>query len=251
MSAAHNGGTEIPGSEQTEAALRPLRGQLLAAAPSPVPHDRRRGGGQEHGRRLADLQRADPRLSHERRRIAADVHDLVMQDVAFALATAREIAGNPAVAERYAAAAVAAAERALTGARSIVSELSHRHRRPPVMVLRESVVLAARATPLTLAIVVPDDSFADETTTDALVHIAREAVTNAVKHAGAGAIHVTLSRPDEWHLGVHDDGRGFDPAEVRGGFGLDSCRRHAEELGGRVLLTSAPGEGTAVQVYLP
>ena len=55
-------------------------------------------------------------LAQERGRIAADVHDLVMQDLAFALAAARTLADDPALAQR-ALAVVEASERALAGAR--------------------------------------------------------------------------------------------------------------------------------------
>ena len=112
-------------------------------------------------------------------------------------------------------------------------------------------MLAARETPLKLDILVPEESRADELTSFALVHIAREAVTNAVKHAAPSEIAVTLSRSDEWHLRVRDNGCGFAPAQARRGFGLESIRGHVDELGGRLLLTSGAGTGTTIEVFLP
>jgi signal transduction histidine kinase len=249
MSAAHTSSTPIPASH--EAALLGIPGAISPTAPS-APHGRRRLVLHGLGRRVADRHAGpDPRLSQERRRIAADVHDLVMQDVSFALATARAIANDPALAEQHAVAAVAAGERALAGARSIVTGLSGRDRPATVASVRESVLAAARETPIVLETTAPEDSQADQQTTDALIHIAREAVTNAVKHACPAAIEVTLARPDEWHLRVSDDGCGFDLDDVTSGFGLQSTRRHAQELGGRLLLTSEPGRGTVLEVYLP
>ncbi len=249
MSAAQRGTTPAPAAEEATAERAPQRPGSLGIPPPARTGERRLGAG---GRRASDRGPHDEAgLAQERSRIAADVHDLVMQDVSFALATARSIAGDPALAERYAAAAVAAGERALAGARTIVKGLSAGGRRCPVALVRESVLLAARDTPLTLETHVGEDEDADEPTTFALLHIAREAVTNAVKHAAPETIHVTLARADEWHLRVRDDGCGFDRGRVRPGFGLDSARRHAEGLGGRLLVSSEPGAGTVVEVFLP
>jgi signal transduction histidine kinase len=98
---------------------------------------------------------------------------------------------------------------------------------------------------------VPTGAQPDRPTLDALVHIAREAVTNAVKHASPTAIEVVLARDDEWRLQVRDDGRGFDAPAASGGFGLQSMRRQAQALGGSLRMTSAPGLGTAVEAVLP
>ena len=67
-----------------------------------------------------------------------------------------------------------------------------------------------------------------------IVHIAREAVTNAVKHGRPDAIEVVLEYPEEWRLRIRDDGRGFDAERARRGFGLRSMRRQAHALGGRL-----------------
>jgi signal transduction histidine kinase len=94
-------------------------------------HERRRTRPQGIGRRLADRSVAlETRLAQERRRLAADVHDLIMQDVSFALARTRAIAADPELAGRHAEDAVAAAERALAGARAIMSGLVEREQRP-------------------------------------------------------------------------------------------------------------------------
>jgi signal transduction histidine kinase len=183
--------------------------------------------------------------------VAADVHDLVMQDLCLALASARQLEDHPDVALR-ASAVVTAAERALAGAREVLDSLSGRSRRPVAEAVEESVEAAARATPFTFdATKAPSDVQPDQATFDALVHTGREAVTNAVKHGRAAAVAVVLEYRDEWHLRVADDGRGFDPAEQSTGFGLESLSRHAKALGGRVVVTSEPGRGTIVSARLP
>lgn len=190
-------------------------------------------------------------LAQERRRIAADVHDLVMQDLAFALATARVLADEPIRASQ-ASAVVAAGERALAGARHVVGALVAQDRKPVVEAVEASARMAARSTPLSFdASAVPVGSQPDQPTLDTLVHIAREAVTNAIKHTSPTVIEVTLERADEWRLRVHDDGHGFDATAASGGFGLDSMNRHAQALGGSLRVISGPEPGTTVEAMLP
>jgi signal transduction histidine kinase len=71
---------------------------------------------------------------------------------------------------------------------------------------------------------------------------------------------VTLSyMSDLVVLDVQDDGVGFDPAEIQapsaagiaGGFGLAAMRERVEQLGGTLLIESAPGEGTTLVVEIP
>ena len=87
----------------------------------------------------------------------------------------------------------------------------------------------------------------------AAYRVAQEAMHNVVKHARAGQVwldilddgaHVTLS--------VRDDGRGFDPqAQSPGTLGQRSMRERAAGVGGRLDVSSAPGQGTCVTLELP
>jgi len=85
-----------------------------------------------------------------------------------------------------------------------------------------------------------------------LYRICQEALSNAWRHAEATRVAVTLAcEEDRVVLTVADDGRGFDPALVReqnGCFGLLGMSERAEALGGRLVVESAPGEGTRVMV---
>jgi len=183
--------------------------------------------------------------------MAADIHDLIMQDLAFALAHARALADDPAQAPQ-AATVVAAGERALAGARQVLDGLANRDSQPIVQTVEAATRAAARSTQLSFdADRVPASAQPDRPTRDALVHIAREAVTNATKHADANTIDVVLEYREEWRLRVRDEGRGFDAARVRGGFGLESMRAHALALGGSLQVRSAAREGTMVEAVLP
>ena len=231
----------------------------VEASPVPEPpaalhtrRDRPRVRRERSSAGLAPRQNvADARLAHERRQVAADVHDLVMQDLSLALATTRMIAHEPARAAELAADAVAAAERALAAARGIIGELADREHGSIVALLERTVHEAARGTPLDFSATATLSEAPDPPTADTLVHIGREAVTNAVKHAGASRVHVSLSHDEEWRLTVRDDGRGFDPLRATPGFGLSSMRAQASALGGSMMLRSAIGKGSEVEVTLP
>ena len=94
----------------------------------------------------------------------------------------------------------------------------------------------------------------------ALLRTAQGALANVRSHSGAGRVVVTLSGlEDRVLLEVVDDGQGFDPEAVaeragaysHGGYGLPSTRARLRELGGDLVLESAPGEGTALSAHLP
>ena len=85
--------------------------------------------------------------------------------------------------------------------------------------------------------------------------IVQEAVTNALRHAGASLLEVAVAAtPDGIAINVRDDGRGFDatlPRSNGGGFGLFGMRERVHELGGGFFLESAPGQGTHVSALIP
>ena len=82
--------------------------------------------------------------------------------------------------------------------------------------------------------------------------VAQEALTNAVRHADAGALRFSLRRGgDAVLLTVEDDGRGFDPALVSGASGIRGMRERALLVRARLEVDSAPGRGTAVTLRTP
>ena len=86
-----------------------------------------------------------------------------------------------------------------------------------------------------------------------LYHIAQEAVTNAVKHAEARHIVVTLKAdPSQIVLEVRDDGVGIPPdAEKASGSGLQIMRYRARAIGGALDVQQPTGGGTLVTCTLP
>ncbi|MGA2164181.1 MAG: ATP-binding protein [Solirubrobacteraceae bacterium] len=201
------------------------------------------------------LHTATRLLARERWQMATDVHDLIMQDLSLALANARALKDDPLPPAR-AGVVVGALERALAGARNVLEGLSESDARPIAQTIEASARAAARTTPLRFdGARVPSSAQPDPPTRAALVHIAREAVANAVKHAHPNAIEVVLEHSGQWRLTVRDDGSGFDEALTTppavGGFGLVSMRESAHALGGAVHVGSANGAGTTVEAVLP
>ena len=86
-----------------------------------------------------------------------------------------------------------------------------------------------------------------------LYRIAQEALRNVTKHATVGPVTVTLtSDAGELCLSVQDSGPGFNPAENRHrGLGLTSMRERTELLGGTFELRSGPGVGTTIVARVP
>jgi signal transduction histidine kinase len=88
-----------------------------------------------------------------------------------------------------------------------------------------------------------------------LFRVTQEALTNVTRHAGINEAVVRLNyTPEAVTLGVLDSGRGFDPNEPLHpprGWGLEGMRERVESVGGELILYSAPGRGTTVEVVIP
>ena len=86
-----------------------------------------------------------------------------------------------------------------------------------------------------------------------LYRITQEAMTNVLKHADAHLVRVHLSRSGSGvTLVVQDDGKGFDPDDVRdGSVGLVGMRERIALLGGRLTIESTEGAGTMLTAEVP
>jgi signal transduction histidine kinase len=89
----------------------------------------------------------------------------------------------------------------------------------------------------------------------ALLRIAQEAVSNAVRHAHPKSVRILLTEEaKDWELAVVDDGEGMTDLpehHAQQGFGLTNMRERAHAIGGYLLLESAPAAGTRIRVRLP
>ncbi|RYY39744.1 MAG: sensor histidine kinase [Chitinophagaceae bacterium] len=82
--------------------------------------------------------------------------------------------------------------------------------------------------------------------------LVKEAFNNIVKYSAATQVLVQgRINDDGWQLQIGDNGRGFDPSEVRKGNGLRHLHGRATDIGGCCVIESAPGQGTLICCQLP
>lgn len=193
----------------------------------------------------------------ERRHLAEELHDRVSQ----ALAVARmrlKIANAEDMCDAEQLTAIDdLLGQAIVQTRAITSELS-----PPILYelgLAPAVgtMIDEMATNYRLVVhsqVDINDEGLSEKAKMALYRASRELLANVVKHSGVLEVWITLHREeDRTVLSVRDEGVGFDvePGVVTDHFGLFSIRERLSRLGGRLLIRSAPGEGTFVTAEVP
>lgn len=87
-----------------------------------------------------------------------------------------------------------------------------------------------------------------ETVETVVYRVAQEAITNACTHGRASRVRLLVKlRRGRLLCSVRDNGTGFNAEEqIRSGMGMDNMRERVESLGGRLLVDSKPGKGTAV-----
>ncbi|MGW3999696.1 sensor histidine kinase [Amycolatopsis sp. NPDC004772] len=210
-------------------------GLVLALAMADVAVRERRAAA-----RVAELSAAA-----ERNRLARDIHDSLghhLTAVSIQLEKAAAFAGrDPDVAGQALADARRSVGHALEEVRTSVGTLRSGGRS-----------LVGALTELGVALDVHgEEPGLDPATVTTLFRGAQEAVTNARRHGRAGRIRVSVTFGAATSLVVTDDGRGFDPAAPRAGFGLLGLRERAALVGGTVTVDSEPGRGTRVTVVVP
>ena len=193
----------------------------------------------------------------ERRRIARDLHDIVLQDLSGALQSLRlthlQAKGSGLGVDLEEE--LKALGRATSGLRSAIYDLRHEKERPFVESVESLVRLNRQAAAEREIRLVVEDGFPVGLPGKESVEVLRvlqEALTNARRHSEARNVEVGLRTDDEAILiEVADDGRGFDPGSARAGVGLSGMRERVEALGGKIEVRSCPGEGTKVTVRVP
>lgn len=213
--------------------------------------------------REALLVRAVEASENERRRIAADLHDGVVQDLAgtsYSLSAAADRAGPSTPPElrttlREAALALRDSVRRL---RSLLVEIHPPNLRASGLDAALTDLLAPlRARGIETSLDVDRDLELSGETERLVYRAAGEAVRNAERHAGAGRLRVRLAAEDgRVRLEVEDDGVGFTPEErarrrAEGHVGLSLLEELATQLGGGLELRSGPGEGTRLVLEVP
>jgi two-component system, NarL family, sensor kinase len=219
--------------------------------------------------RQAMIRLAVEASSAERRRVAGELHDGVIQDLAgvgYALtALDAQIAG---LSTSGSAPPVGPLRATLRTAQRLVHD--------DVLALRELTGMqyaadSGAADPAAALRVIVDGVREEGTPVEmvveelpplpaahraALIRVGREALRNAAKHAPGANVTLTLGTDEDTvFVQVSDDGPGFDPASalgpVDGHIGLALLTDAAEGVGGRLDLRSRPGKGTTVRLNVP
>ena len=85
-----------------------------------------------------------------------------------------------------------------------------------------------------------------------ILYLAREALSNAVRHGQPTKVGVDLRQTtDVIALTIQDNGAGFDQSQARQGFGTVTMRTRAERMGAELTILGIPGMGTTVRVAIP
>ena len=195
-------------------------------------------------------------LSHaavleERQRIACNLHDGVAQELAYLARNLDSLKLKGAANQDALVKLRRAVERAQLESRQAISALAAPSGLSFEVVLAEAVNEVAERYHVEVERDITCGICLSAARREALVRIACEAVTNAARHSGTGRIALGLER-DGSHvrLWVSDRGHGFDTATPGGGFGLTSMRERAHSVGGELLVSSAPGHGSQVEVMV-
>jgi two-component system, NarL family, sensor kinase len=209
------------------------------------------------------LRRAVEATDAERLRIARDLHDGVVQDLAaasYSLVGAGKratSAGHDEEAEALELGADAL-RRGIRSLRTLLVELypPSLHRTGLAEALRDLLdPLAGRGIKAELQ--VEGEVSVSGETAELVFRVAQEAVRNVAEHAAAGSVEMRLASSDgKVELTVADDGVGFDIASLRGRpaeghVGLLLLRDLVQTAGGTLDIDSTPGQGTRLRLGAP
>ncbi len=214
-------------------------------------------------RRIQDSQAARRRLLQrsieasdlERRRIARDLHDEVIQDLAglsYAM-EAEEMRATPEQRPLFTQAHSILQDnvRTLRGMTKELYPTNLENLGLPAALNQLADPLREAGIQVTLRGAEIDDLPRDASVM--FYRVAREALVNILKHARAGSVELELDdEHEDTVLRIRDDGRGFDPGADApdGHIGLQLMKDTIEDAGGRLDVSSKPGEGTVVEARL-
>jgi signal transduction histidine kinase len=199
-------------------------------------------------------------LAEERERMARELHDALNQSL-FSLsltarAASRHLATDPERTAEELGEIATLSKQAMAELRTVVEGL----RTPDVdrdgllPAIRSLAQLMSRVHHIEVDVVADGDPGLEGRVEHEVFRIVQEALTNAVRHARAASVTVSVLNDENLEVVVEDDGIGFDPeAQSSRGrrLGLTSMRDRASSLGGRLIITSSPGKGATVRLEVP
>ncbi len=211
-------------------------------------------------RDLSDFVEARSRAQvEERKHLSRELHDSVSQAL-FGIVLGTQAVKNALHHREKAEAALDyvlhLAESGLAEMRTLIFELRPESLESQglLLCLRQQTQALSRRYQISVELKLPqEEPRLDLSVKHELYRVTMEALHNVAKHAQARHCLVELAeKPGQWLLRVEDDGRGFEPARVPPNrMGISSMRERAAQLGGRLEVHSAPGEGCQLSAHFP
>jgi len=195
-------------------------------------------------------------VAEDRARIARDVHDDTIQDL-FAIGLSLQALGESSADPKLAAALrseVGRIDACITSLRHLILDL---RRLEPSRLLPEEVheLVEELADAHGVRSRVLVDGIFDAVpiaVSESVLHIVKEATSNALRHSGSQWVEVVLfGADDSITISVNDAGTGFDPDGRYTGLGLVNLRARAFDAGGDLEILTAPSRGTTLRAVIP
>jgi signal transduction histidine kinase len=210
------------------------------------------------------LDRATQAAEEERSRLAAELHDGPIQnlaglDIRLERAMLKLEHGDPVASAKIISDAGVRVAQEIQQLRRLMMELS-----PPVLAerglvsaLRDHSATVTAGTGMAVEVEAREGIRLEPSLETSLYRVGQEALANVVKHARAEHVWIWLGVDDETaELDIRDDGVGFDPSAAareagQHHFGLVAMRERVCMRGGSFEVRSAPGRGTLVRARVP
>lgn len=195
-------------------------------------------------------------VAEDRSRIARDVHDDIIQDL-FAVGLslqglADSLDGDEA--REVVRTQVERVDDCITSLRQFIFNLREPMSHTRDLEIEVSELVEELAEPYSAEVEVSVDMIADQLSndvTDAILHIIKEATSNALRHSDSPVVRVLVTGGfNNLSISVIDHGSGFDANRTHDGMGLANLQRRAADVGGELAVKSS-GNGTTVSLVLP
>lgn len=195
-------------------------------------------------------------VAEDRARIARDVHDDIIQDLFAVGLSLQGLAESldDEDARTVVRSQVGRVDDCITSLRQFIFNLRQPASHTRDLEIEVTELVEELAEPYSAEVEVAVDAMADgfsNDITDAVLHIIKEATSNALRHSGSPLVRVLVTGGfNNLSVSVIDHGSGFEPNLPREGMGLANLQQRAADVGGELAVKSS-GNGTTVTLVLP
>ncbi|MGA9596044.1 MAG: GAF domain-containing sensor histidine kinase [Acidimicrobiia bacterium] len=195
-------------------------------------------------------------VAEDRARIARDVHDDIIQDLFAVGLSLQGLADSleDESARRVVGTQVERVDDCITSLRQFIFNLRQPGSHSRDLEIEVTELVEELAEPYSAEVEVAVDSLADRFSTDitdAVLHIVKEATSNALRHSNSPLVRVLVTGGfSNLSVSVIDHGIGFDANRSHEGMGLANLQQRAADVGGELAVKSSDN-GTTVSLVLP